>query len=177
MRQAFVPRSSAPPGVLPAVLSLAVCATSPRSPHSFQLMQADSARVDISHGISNVWRTINHIVDGFFALLPKLVLALLLLALVWVVVGVEEPGRHLGARLVVGLHRGRVEGVEPEQRHLPTHGLALRGLHLRSNPDRPAIDRQAAGDQSRHSSHTVAALAASAGPPATPSPRTPSRYS
>ncbi|MEP6689084.1 MAG: mechanosensitive ion channel family protein [Gemmatimonadales bacterium] len=48
-------------------------------------MQADTAHFNLHGEVSNVWRTINHLVGGFFGLLPKLVLAILLLAFVWLV--------------------------------------------------------------------------------------------
>ncbi len=45
----------------------------------------DTAGVSIEAEVSNAWRTVDSLVDGFFAVLPKLVLAVLLFALFWLV--------------------------------------------------------------------------------------------
>ncbi|MEO8090475.1 MAG: mechanosensitive ion channel family protein [Gemmatimonadales bacterium] len=48
-------------------------------------MQADSTSPGFNAELSNAWRTVNTLVNGFFALLPKIVLAALLLLVVWLI--------------------------------------------------------------------------------------------
>ena len=48
-------------------------------------MQADSTTAGLHAEFSNAWDTVNAMVNGFFALLPKIVLALLLLVVVWLI--------------------------------------------------------------------------------------------
>ena len=47
--------------------------------------EADTAGVDLNAEVSNAWQTVDNLIDGFFAVLPKLVLAFLVFLVFWMI--------------------------------------------------------------------------------------------
>ena len=48
-------------------------------------VEADTAGVSIEAEVSEAWNTVDNLVDGFFAIMPKLILALLLFLMFWMI--------------------------------------------------------------------------------------------